>query len=384
MSANDTVTLDAAQRAQSARLTALIVAEIAASGGWLRFDRYMATALYAPGLGYYSAGAVKLGPDGDFVTAPELSDALANALAALFAPLLAKLTRPTLLELGAGTGRLALRLLERLTRLGIELDEYRILEPSPDLRERQQVTLAASPVPVTWLDGLPDVPLDGIVFGNEVADALPVVPFIMSAGRARPLGVVADGGRLEWQPGPADAELEAAVARIEAAIGRSLPDGYRSEVCLLLAPWISSLAATIGRGGLMLIDYGLPAREYYHPDRNRGTLICHLRHRAHDDPFLVPGLQDITAWVDFSAVAAAARTAGLELAGFTTQGQFLVEVLAADGGDALGSLSPAEQSALKTLLLPGEMGERFKLIWLTRGDAAKAIALPGRDFRGWL
>lgn len=363
-------------------LTGRVMAEIESNGGWLRFDRYMQLALYEPGLGYYSGGAVKIGQQGDFTTAPELSHLLADSLADFFQPVLADMRSPCLLEVGAGTGRLAARLLETLAASGMDAVSYLILETSADLRERQR-ELLASDSRVMWLDALPEQPIEGVVFGNEVADALPVVPFLKQAGQAVPLGVAAVDGKLTWQPGEPDPELTAAVAAVESSLGHPLPDGYRSEVCLLLPGWISALAACVVRGGLLLIDYGLAARDYYHADRRHGSLICHFRHRAHADPFAFPGLQDITAWVDFSACArAAAAAGGLRVGGFTTQGQFLMESIARRGAAALTDLSPAEQSAARTLMLPGEMGERFKLLWLTRGLSESP--LPGRDFRAWL
>ncbi len=377
----DDIPLTDVQREQTHALRALIATRIADAGGWIAFDDYMRQALYEPGLGYYSAGATKLGPDGDFTTAPELSDCLADALADFFYPILRALPSPRLLELGAGSGRLAVGLLQRLAgRDGLADLRYSILEPSPDLRERQQQALAGVG-PVEWLEQLPDEPFDGVAFGNEVADALPVAVFEKQAGRAVPLGVALNDDRFVWRRGVPDALLEERVAAIERSLGRTLPDGFRSEYCPPLPDWIAALAGAIRRGGLLLIDYGLPTREYYHPDRDRGTLICHFRHRAHADPFLLPGLQDLTAWVDFGAAAGAGKAAGLAIAGFTTQGQFLLESLMHSDPATLASMSPAAHSALKTLMLPGEMGERFKLLWLSRHVGAP---LPGRDFRSWL
>lgn len=354
-------------------------AEIEHAGGWIGFDRFMQLALYEPGLGYYSAGAAKLGPFGDFTTSAELGNLLPDALADHFAPTLADLDAPTLLELGAGSGRLAARLIERLLERGLPDVRYLILEPSATLRAEQTARLGAFADRVRWLDRLPAAPLDAIAFGNEVADALPVARFEVSAGRVLPFGVAWDRGRFTWRAGAEDRALTVAVRKIERELGHDLPDGYRSEVCLLLEPWISSLGACIARGGLLLIDYGLSCRDYYRPERRDGTLICHYRHRAHADPFFLPGLQDITAWVDFTACARAASEAGLSLSGFTTQAQFLLSWLATQPFPE--PPGPEESSAIKTLLLPGEMGEKFKLLWLTRGIEA---ALPGRDFRSWL
>ena len=364
----------------SEALTTRLRKEIVSAGGWIGFDRFMELALYAPGLGYYSAGAAKIGAAGDFTTAAELGFALPDALASLFQQLLADMVAPTVLELGAGTGRLAARLITQLKDLGLTDFRYQILETSADLRARQLETLAPLVDQVDWLEELPESPIDGVIFGNEVADALPVARFVRHNGHNLPIGVAIDGDAVVVRPGPANDEIAAAVGRIEAALGFAWPEGYRSEICLLLKPWIKSLAAKLGRGALLLIDYGLSRRDYYRLDRRDGTLVCHYRHRAHGDPLFLPGLQDISAWVDFSASAEAGREAGLVLAGFTTQAQFLIETLAA--GSMQAPVSAESLSAFKTLILPGEMGENFKLQLLAR-DLPNA-SLPGRDFRAWL
>jgi SAM-dependent MidA family methyltransferase len=362
----------------SAALAAEIRAEIARAGGAIDFARYMELALYAPGLGYYSAGSTKLGAAGDFVTAPELGSALGTAFATTVAAELERCGADEVLELGAGTGALAADMLDAFAKLGRDV-RYSILEPSGDLRERQRQRLARRGARVAWLERLPER-FDGVVVANEVLDALPVARFVKSAGEARALPVVAAGDGFAFGPPRVDARVAAAVAAIERALGQALPEGYVSEVCLALPAWLGTLGAMLGRGALLFADYGLVRAEYFHEQRTSGTLICHYRHRAHDDPFLYPGLQDITAWVDFSACAAAAGAAGLSVAGFTTQGHYLASVLAAlPKGLALDLSSPREQSALKTLILPGEMGERFKVLLLRKGGDGPA--LPGRDLR---
>ena len=373
---------DAAASGVSAALTDRIATEIDRAGGWLAFESFMRMALYEPGLGYYSAGAAKLGAGGDFTTAPEQGDWLAAALAPFLAAQFETLGSARLLELGAGTGRLAADLLEHLAARGFAAVEYSILEPSADLRERQQARLAPRWPGVRWLDRLPSAGFRGIVLANEVADALPVMRFVRTSRAVLPLGIVRGPAGLAITPGSADARLDAAVAAVESDLGQRLPDGYRSEVCLQLKPWLDAVLGTIATGGLLLIDYGVPRREYYGAGRGNGTLICHYRQRAHDNALLWPGLQDISAWVDFSAAAAAGRAAGCTLAGFTTQAQFLVESIALDPVLASRQPTPREASSLKTLILPGEMGERFKLFWLTRGLGESR--LPGRDFRSWL
>jgi SAM-dependent MidA family methyltransferase len=367
----------AAALAVSAALAARIRSEIEHAGGWIDFARYMELALYEPGLGYYSAGSAKLGPGGDFVTAPELGSLLGKAVARTLRAELAALDEPTILELGAGSGALAAQVLDAL---GDARARYLILEPSADLRERQRRALARFGTRVAWLERLPAEPFAGAVIANEVLDALPVSCFVKRGGRVVPRGVVSTGARFAWSEGPERAELDAAVAALERSLGGPLADGYASELAPLLPPWLASIGAALVRGSILLVDYGLVRREYYHPQRSSGTLICHYRHRAHDDPFFCPGLQDISAWVDFSACADAARAAGLAVAGFTTQAQFLIATLAAEpprvGTDAAAL---RELAALKTLVLPGEMGERFKVLQLRKGAAGEP--LPGRDLR---
>ncbi len=365
--------------AVSNELTALLREEIAQQGGWIPFDRYMQRVLYEPGLGYYSAGSVKLGPAGDFVTAPELSPAFGRLLAAELVPWLMQLDQPAIIELGAGTGALAERLLGSLH--GFPGLQYLILEPGADLRQRQQQRLAAFGQRVKWLDTLPQEPMQAVVIGNEVADALPVACFARRGEQVMARGVGHSAGRFHWAERPADRMLLTAVEALEDALGGDFADGYRSELCPMLPQWIASLAGSLSRGAVLLIDYGLVRHEYYHPSRRDGTLICHYRHHAHEDPFLWPGLQDLTAWVDFSACADAAGQAGMEVAGFTTQAQFLVERAAQDPA-ALADASPAALAAFKTLILPGEMGERFKLMLLNRG--LRGCRLSGRDLRGRL
>jgi SAM-dependent MidA family methyltransferase len=365
---------------RTAALAARIRGAIERSGGWLRFDRYMQMALHEPGLGYYSSDSVTVGADGDFTTAAELGPLLPRAIAAWAGRLLDDLETPTILELGAGSGALAAHLLEALAGRGRHDVRYAILEPSARLRAEQQSRLHAFRDRVAWLDRLPDPPIEGLILANEVADALPVVRFTKTEHGALPLGVIAQGGSFRWQVGPRDAELEHAVEALEKRLPAALPVGHRAEICLALGPWIATLAESLRRGAILLIDYGLPRGELYRADRGDGTLMCHYRHRAHGDPFVWPGLQDLSAWVDFSACADAGRGAGLAVTGFTTQAQFLLETVAAGAGGDPSSI--AERNAVKTLLLPGEMGELFKVLLLTREVAGGE--LPGRDFRGRL
>ena len=365
----------------SRRLTRRIRREIE-ERGWIGFDRYMERALYEPELGYYHNGSIKFGPQGDFVTAPELSPVLAKALAAQLAAVLRNLDRPTVLEVGAGTGKLAVDLTRALGELDIRT-RYGILEPSPELRGRQRERCAAAGVEAHWLDDFPDEPIEGAIVANEVLDAFPATCFVKRTGEVRPLGVGSMDNGLTWMEGPVDEDLSQRIASLEARLGRHLPQGYRSEVSRRLPSWMRRIAAALDRGAAFILDYGLTESEYYHPQRANGTMICHSRHRAHDNPFLSPGLQDISAWVDFSACARAAREAGLTIAGFTTQGQFLVEGVTMPEARILQETAdPAAAQALKTLVLPGEMGERFKLLVLSRGMSVEPP--PGRDFRARL
>ncbi len=317
------------------------------------------------------------------MTAPELGRFFARSVAALGANLLAGSSAPAILELGAGTGRLASQVLDELDRLGIPNCEYRILEPSADLRARQQETLSGRAEQLAWLDGMPEQNgFAGLVLANEVLDALPVARFRKQNGRVLPLGVGLQDGRFVSLPGDEDSALTAAVARLEASLGEPLPEPFESEINMLLPSWLHSLADSLSRGAVLLTDYGMVRREYYHPERATGTLICHYRHRAHTNYFRYPGLTDISAWVDFSACADAAADAGMALAGFTTQANFIVSSLESLAREEISSYSPAELGALKTLVLPGEMGERFKVMLLTHDTAP--LSLPGRDLRNWL
>ena len=365
---------DPAAQAASQALATQIRERIHNAGGWLSFADYMELALYSPGLGYYSGGAEVFGAAGDFLTAPELSPDFAACIARAIGPLLQPGDR--ILEIGAGSGALAAGLLQAL---GPEqAPAYCILERSGELRDRQQQRLAG--LPVRWLDDLPAGDWRGVILANEVLDALPVRRFTHLGDRIEEWGVTATPERFGWACRPADEEFGDLVRSLHAAAGPWSP-GYSSEVSTLMPDWVSRVAASLDRGLLLLFDYGLPAREFYHPERRDGTLVCHYRHRVHDDPFFWPGLQDLSAWVDFSAVSAAARAAGLELLAFSTQANFLLANGVLDLPPEPDSVRQAQRaSALRQLLLPGEMGEKFKLMALGRGlDGANFDA--GRDLR---
>jgi len=388
--------LDADQAAQLERVLQALAGRIGSRGGWIGFDEYLEQVLYAPGLGYYSAGAAKLGPAGDFTTAPERTPLFGYSVARAIAPLVAG--DGEVLELGAGSGALAESVLTRLDTLDALPARYAILEVSADLRARQRARLARLPPHlagrIEWLDTLPRVPLRGVLLANEVADALPFRCLEKRATGSVELGVsmqpAASGPPVaHWAERPADAALLAELARIESGLDEPLAAAYRTEVCPRLDAWIASLAGVLGQGLLLLFDYGLGRRELYHPQRHSGTLRCHYRHRAHDDPFLYPGLQDITAWVDFTRVAEAASDAGLEVAGYCTQAAFLLSAgLAAeidigsgplDGAALRGQLARAADA--RALLQPDEMGEVFKAIALVRGLPGTVPGFTMQDLR---
>lgn len=375
----------------SARLEQSIREAIAAAGGALGFERYMALALYAPGLGYYSAGSTKFGAAGDFVTAPELSPLFSRCLARQCAQVLAALGGGDILEFGAGSGVMAADILAELAALDALPARYLILEASAELRARQQQTLAAR-VPallgrVHWLDALPER-LRGVVLGNEVLDAMPVRRFCIEADGPRELVVrVDEAGRLALGTVAADAGLSAAIAGIEAQVG-ALPPDYSSEFNPYLDGWIAALGETLEAGAVLLIDYGYSRAEYYHPQRNRGTLLCHYRHRAHEDALRWPGLQDITANVDFTAVADAALAAGFDIEGYCGQAYFL---FGCGLEQMLAEIDPTEILAhtervrqIKLLTLPGEMGERFRVIGLGRNLDVRLCGFAMFDERGRL
>ncbi len=373
-------TPDADALAYSAALEARIAGEIAAAGGWIGFARFMEQALYAPGLGYYSGGAHKFGAAGDFVTAPEISPFFGRTLAAQAAQIMAH-SVPRIVEVGAGSGRLAADLLLELEARGQLPERYEILDLSGELRARQRATLERQAphllARVGWLDRLPER-FDGLVLANELLDAIPVdlvvwgTPDDPAAIGER--GVARHEGRFVWADRPAHGALLARAQALATELGDNgiaLPVGYCSEIGRAAAEWTAEWARRLGHGALLLIDYGFPRHEFYHPQRSGGTLMCHYRHHAHTDPFFVPGLQDITAHVDFTAIAEAGFDAGLDVLGYTTQASFLINC----GITELLARLPADQPlrylpqarAVQQLVSPVEMGDLFKVIALGKG-----------------
>lgn len=379
-------------RAHSARLIDLIAREIDAVGGSLPFARYMELALYAPGLGYYSAGSTKFGAAGDFITAPELSPLFARCLARQAREVLDALGGGIIVEVGAGSGVMACELLAELERLNTLPEQYAILELSADLRERQQARFREH-IPhlisrVTWLDRLPPRGFSGLVIANELLDAMPVHRVI--AGRDAEAHVCRRGGGFAWSEGPiSDAHLRLRIDALFRELGHNnFVDGYLIEINLAMEAWLASISTSLERGMILVIDYGYPRREYYHPERLAGTLMCHYRHRAHDDPLILTGLQDITTHVDFTALAECAVAHGLSVSGYTSQAYFLLASGLQEIGATLLDLPAGERMKLaqqiQRLTLPGEMGEKFKAIALTRGLEIVLSGFSLRDERGRL
>jgi SAM-dependent MidA family methyltransferase len=383
------VPLSADERAHEARVADAVRAAIATAGGWLPFAQYMDLVLYAPSLGYYAAGAHKLGAGGDFVTAPELSPVFGRCVATQCAEVLAFVGGGEILEIGAGSGALAADILATLAELGAPPSRYRILETSPDLRARQAARLAVLPgglgTRVEWIDRPPATPFAGVVLANEVLDALPVERFTVVADGVEELGVGAVGAGFALVARQAGSDLLRAVADL----GMPLPAGYASEACLRLGAWLRSVTAPLARGAALFLDYGLARRAYYAPDRDGGTFACFHRHRRHEDPFVNMGLQDLTAWVDFTRVAEAALAAGLEVGGYTTQANFLLgtrfeQHLAAYRTTLDAGSEPLAARRAMQLVLPVAMGERFKAIALLRDYQGPLSGFSLRDFTATL
>ena len=383
--------LSVAEQQHSDAVAVRLQEEIVAAGGGVSFERFMELALYAPGLGYYSAGSTKFGAAGDFVTAPEISDMFSRCVARQCAEVLVRTGgagRGTeILELGAGTGRMAAKVLEALAAEGVLPDRYAILEVSADLAQRQRERLSALPAAlrerVVWLDRLPERPVTGVILANEVLDALPCQRFVVGTDGVLELGVgLSAAGFVERVVAPEAALADAGTALLR-ELPEPLPTGYTSEICLRVEPWLAGVGACLGRGLMLLFDYGLPRSHYYHPQRVSGTLQCHFKQFAHDDPYINVGVQDITAWVDFTRVAEAGVAGGLEVAGFCTQAAFLLATgIERFVAEAVGTVEQARLAGeARRLLMPGEMGEAFKVMALTRDYDAGLTGLGLQDLR---
>jgi len=356
------------------------------AGGRLPFDRFMELCLYAPGLGYYVAGSRKFGEGGDFVTAPEVSSIFARCLARQCVQVLEQIAAGDLLEFGAGTGAMAADVLAELELLEALPERYLILELSPDLRLRQQEMLEDK-VPhlrhkVQWLESMPAPGFNGVILANEVMDAMSVQRFRMESEKVCEQFVRMDGDGFDlfW-----DDPLTPGLAEAVTDMGLELDDGYESELNMRAQYWIHELGERLDMGAVMLIDYGYPRSEYYHPQRSEGTLMCYYQHRTHPDPLLLPGLQDITAHVDFTAMAEAGLQAGFEIGGYSTQALFLMssgldDILAASDPDEVETHMQLVQE-IRRLTLPTGMGEQFKVLGLTKGLDQPLIGFGMRDQR---
>ena len=380
---------DTAASHHSAAVAAFIRERIDSAGGVLPFDEYMEAALYAPGLGYYAASSRKFGPGGDFVTAPELGPLFGQCLAREVGPVLASLKKACVLEFGAGSGALAVSLIEALSRLDQLPERYCILEISPDLRERQRKRLEPivnqHRLDIEWLERMPDAPLEGVILANEVVDAFPVTRFRVLNGKPVRAGVCikSDGFAWDWIDDLGDDQ-----STMNIFCQYQLKEGYTSEVCHRSKAWMGALASALQRGVVLVIDYGFPAAEYYLPERSEGTLRCHYQHQAHNDPLIYPGIQDVTSHVNFSALADAGRESGLEVLGYTSQEAYLLGL----GLLELASAQPNddEKQMLKTaaevkeLILPSQMGEAFKVMAFGRQADKPLQGFKLRDRSGSL
>jgi len=370
----------------TSELMTCIRQEIDAAGGQISFARFMHLALYAPELGYYTAGTHKFGKGGDFVTAPEISPLFAKSLARQFQQILMTLDEKNILEFGAGSGVFAKDLLLELEQLGVLPDHYFILDVSAELRDRQLKRFKTECPQflsrIIWLDSLPEL-FDGIIFANEVLDAMPVQRFEWNQGEMAECCVAYENNQFIWRNIPASSELKERIVAISEEC--HLPDFYRSEISLVQSAWVQSVAEIMGTGVILLIDYGYGRREYYHPDRQNGTLTCFYQHRHHSDPLVWVGLQDITAHVDFTSVAESADQAGLRVAGFTSQAAFLLACGLLDlsvSEDCSETDNYMNNQAIKTLTLPAQMGEVVKVMALTKNVDIPLMGFELQDRRG--
>jgi len=376
----------------SQKVCARIQKEIIEQQGSINFNQFMELALYEPGLGYYAAGSTKLGESGDFITAPELSSVYSFCLARQCQQVLNTIDQGKIFELGPGTGKMACDILQELERLNCLPNEYLLLETSADLRERQQDRVKKC-VPhlegiIHWLDTLPTNKINGIIIANEVLDAMPVHRIVVHGDFCEELYVGFEEGKFVWIKKPLNEKLTLETEKELKTLVNKLSQGYTSEINTNIHALISSLAEFLQQGVMLLVDYGYPRQEYYHPQRINGTLLCHYRHRVHSDPFFYPGLQDITSSVNFTRVAEAAVDTGLDVRGYTTQAHFLIscglDEIVKQQESVCGIDSVKLSNQIKMLTMPGEMGERFKVIALTKNIGIPLLGFQFVDLRAKL
>lgn len=372
------------------RNLAVRLAERIAREGPLDFAEFMRACLYDPEEGYYAAGPSPFGASGDYITAPELTPLFGRTLARVIAPLLCRLERPVVRELGPGSGALAAALLPALAETGALPAAYQLIEPFPARAAEQRQRLSVLPpnlvARLCWYErGEEAAAGEGVVLANEVLDALPVRRFVLAEDGLFALAVACEGERLRWQRVPADAALTAAVEDLLARLPEPLPQPYVSELCLELPAFLRGALAGIARGAAVFIDYGYPRREYYRAERRMGTLVAYHRHRPHPDPLQAPGALDLTAFVDFSALADALKDLGWRPTAFLSQAEFLLNAGLLAELAALADAGPAywrASAAVKRLILPGEMGERFRVLLAVRDMDAEPFSQLVSDGAG--
>jgi SAM-dependent MidA family methyltransferase len=360
-----------------------IRAIIQKSGGNIPFSQFMELALYAPGLGYYHVGTQKFGSSGDFTTAPELSPLFGQCIANQCAQVLQHFQGGDILELGAGTGKLAAAILSQLEKLNNLPTHYYILEISPDLKARQQEYFKTHYPQFSscliWLDTLPTQKIQGMIIANEVIDAMPVDRFSVMPAGVQQYYIGLENNDFVWILDEASEEVKKATSAALSSLALNIPYHYTSEINLSLPAWINSLGECLSQGIILLIDYGYTRSEYYHPERSDGTIACHYKHHLHHNPLILCGIQDICAHVDFTYVAESAIHAGLNVAGFTNQANFLFSCGLAQLSE--NQLDLKTQRAIQKLILPGEMGEAFKVIALSKDIEEDLLGFTLQDMR---
>ena len=349
-----------------------LIQHINTRDGWISFEEFIDFVMYKPGLGYYSAGAEKIGHSGDFTTAPEISKLFGMALANQMTPILDHYQSPSIIEIGAGTGKLAFDIMTQLNDYQVNFDRYYILELSADLKQRQQSMLSHLPTKtlnkIVWLDSIPMDSIDGVIIANEVIDALPFTRFKTQNGQVYELGISVEDNQLIEQPRLADEMLSNMVDSIAKEIGMTFQDGYTSEIRINFGSWFRTIESMLSSGSIFFVDYGYARQEYYDEERTNGSMICHYRNVAHEDPLSNLGIQDISASVDFSQLADVALQRNIEVGFFTSQSDFLInaEILGVIESVIDEGLKMRLTQEVKQLLLPNQMGEVFKCMLLNK------------------